>query len=67
MVTKTVYNTKIKEIENRITHHDNGRYITTPEFNKLTAKNFATRLAQANLAYKSHIANFVKKTNLMIN
>ena len=34
-----------------------------PEFNKLTADNFATRLAQAT---KSDITNFVKK-NLMIN
>ena len=28
---------------------------------RLTAENFATRLAQANLANKSYISNFVKK------
>ena len=37
-------------------------YITTPEFNKLTAQHFVSRLAQANLARKNDIANFVKKT-----
>ena len=42
---------------------DHDKYITTPEFNKLTAENFAARLAQANLASKSDIANFVKKTD----
>ena len=37
--------------------------ITTPEFNKLTAENFAARLGQANLASKNDIANFVNKTD----
>ena len=35
--------------------------MTTPEFNKLTAQNFAARLAQANLWSKNNITNFVKK------
>ena len=60
---KTDYNTKINEIENKITDHDHDKHITTPEFNKLTAKTFAARLVQANLASKSDIANFVKKTD----
>ena len=54
------YDTKISEIEKKITDHDHDKYITTPEFDKLTAENFATKLAQANLASKSGIANFVK-------
>ena len=37
--------------------------ITSPEFNKLTAENIATNLAQANLISKSGIANFVKRTD----
>ena len=37
------------------------KYITTPEFNKLTGENFAARVAQASLASKGDIANFVKK------
>ena len=56
---KKDYNTKINEIEKKITDHD--RYITTQEFNKLTAKNFAARLKQVNLASKNDIVSFVKK------
>ena len=37
--------------------------MTTQEFNKLTSKTFISRLKQANLASKSHITNFVKKTD----
>ena len=37
LVKKTDYNTKISEIENKITtDHDHDKYITTQEFNKLT-------------------------------
>ena len=35
-----------------MTDHDRDKYITTPEFNKLTTGNFAARLVQANLASK---------------
>ena len=61
---KTDYNTKINEIGKKITdlEHSN-KYITTPEFNKLTPENFPARLTQANLASKSYIANFVNKTD----
>ena len=34
---KTDYDTKIREIEKKVTDHDHDKYITTPEFNKLTA------------------------------
>ena len=47
----------------KITDHHHNKYITTPEFNKLTAENFAARLKQINLASKSDIDNFVKKTD----
>ena len=43
---KTDYSTKINEIEKKITDHDHDKYITTQEFNKLTADNFDARLAQ---------------------
>ena len=46
-----------------VTIHDNDKYITTTEFNKLTAENSSARLAQANLAKKSDVANFIKKTD----
>ena len=51
LVKKTDYNTKINEMEMKITGHDHDKYITTPEFNKLTEKD-AARLAQENLANK---------------
>ena len=64
LVKKNDYNTRISEIENKITtDHDRDNYITTEEFNKLTSENFTTKLAQANLANKSYIANFVKNTD----
>ena len=50
---KTEYNTKVSEIEKKVTDHDHDKYITTSEFNNLTAKSFAARLAQANLVRKT--------------
>ena len=50
-MAKTVLNTKISEVENKI--HDGSKYITTQEFNKLTAENFAARLKQADLVNKT--------------
>ena len=62
---KTDYNTQISEIENNITaDHDHDEY---NEFNNITAQTFASRSAQANLASKNDIANFVKKYILIIN
>ena len=52
----------MSKIENKINDHDHDKYITAPEFNSLTAKNFTARLAQDNLASKSDIAYFVNKT-----
>ena len=43
LVEKTDSNNKISDIEKTLTNHDHGKYITTPEFNKLTAENFAAR------------------------
>ena len=68
LVKKTDYNTKIWELENKITtDHDHDKYITTQEFNRLTSENVTARLRQANLARKKDIANFVKKLILMKN
>ena len=44
LVRKNDHNTKINEPVKKITDHEHGKYITTPEFNKLTAENFAARL-----------------------
>ena len=42
LVTKIDYNTKILDIEKKITDHSH-EYITTPEFNRLTTENFKAR------------------------
>ena len=54
---KTDYNTKTSETENKKNDHDHTKYITTQEFNKLTAQ------VQANLASKNHFDNFKQKTD----
>ena len=63
LVKKTKHNKEVSEIENKITDHDHDKYINTPEFNRLTVENFPARVAQANLAAKSDIANLVGKTD----
>ena len=45
LVKKTDYDTKIPEIEKKLTDHDHDKYITTPEFNALAASVFNARLA----------------------
>ena len=55
LVTTTVLNTKIWEVEKKILDH--AKNITSPEFNKLTAENFAARLKQANLVTKTGFDN----------
>ena len=49
LVKKTGYDTKITEIEKKLTDHNHDKYNTTPEFNTLAASVFNARLAQANL------------------
>ena len=44
-MTTTVFNTKISEFDNKISNHD--KYITTLEFNKLTAENFTGRFKKS--------------------
>ena len=52
LVKKTNYNTKIPDIEKKVTVHNNDKYISTPEFHKLTTEKFKARLAQADLVTK---------------
>ena len=62
LVKKADYDIKIAEIEKKITDHDHSsRYITTQEFNKLTAENFTAKLKQAYLANKADIADLTKE------
>ena len=53
MVKITNYDTKISELEKKLTDHNHDKYITTPEFNTLIADVFNARLAQANLITKT--------------
>ena len=54
-MTSTILNTKIGEVWNKIPDH--AKYITTQEFNKLTAENFAARLKRADLVNKTDFDN----------
>ena len=45
LVKKTDYNAKISEIENEVNDHNHDKYITTPDFNTMTADVFKARLA----------------------
>ena len=64
LVTATVLNTKISEVVNKILDHT--KYITTLEFNKLTAENFASRLKQADLVNKTDFDNKLTSFNKRI-
>ena len=53
LVKKTDYNTKITEIEQKLTDHNHDKYITNPEFNTMAGSVFNARLAQTNLITKT--------------
>ena len=59
LVKKSDYNTKVTEIENKLNNHEHDKYITTTEFNALTADVFNTRLSQANQVTKTNFDNTV--------
>ena len=59
LLRKQVFNTKITAIEKKLTNHNHDKYITTPEFNTLSADVFNARLAQANLMTKTDFDNTV--------
>ena len=61
LVKKAGYDRKFSETEKEILDHNRCKYITTQDFNKLTADNFAARLSQENLARENDIADFIIK------
>ena len=61
LVTKTVLNTKISEVESKIP--DNSKYITNQEFN---GRKFAATLKQANLVNKTDFDNELRSFNKQI-
>ena len=63
LVKKTDYNTKVTEIENKLTDHNHDKHITTSQFNKLAADFFNARLAQANLITKTDFDDKLSRIN----
>ena len=66
LVKKADYDTKISDIEKKITDHDHNKYITTPEFNTLAARVFNARLAQANLITKTYFDTMLQNLSKRI-
>ena len=64
LVNTTVLNTKINKVENKIS--GKSKYITTQEFNKLAAENFAARLKEADLVNKTDFDNKLTSFNRRI-
>ena len=64
---KTDYSTKITDIEKKLADHNHDRYITTPEFNKLSVEVFDARLARANLATKTNFDDKLRSLNQKVN
>ena len=58
---------KTTEIGKKLTDYNHDIYITTPEFNKLTAKHFSAKLKQANLVTKTDFDDKLKNLNQKIN
>ena len=63
LVTKVKNNTKISEIEGKIKDHNHDKYITTPEFNILSARVFDARIKLANLVTKTDFYTKLKKVS----
>ena len=63
---KTDYDTKVNGIEKKITDQSHDKYITTPEFNKLTEENLAAKLALANLVTETDFDDKLIKLNRKI-
>ena len=54
---------KLPKLKKELHLDHNNKYITSQEFNRLTAKKFTARLKLANLATKVDIVDFVEKAN----
>ena len=53
LVKTANYDTKISELQKKLTDHNHDKYITIQEFNTLAADVFNARLAQSNLVTKT--------------
>ena len=59
LVKKTDYNTKITEIEKKLTDYNHNKCVTTPEFNTLAAGVFNARVKRGPLVTKTDFDNSV--------
>ena len=64
---KTNYNTKISEIEKKVSDPNHNKYITNPEFNNLAAGAFTARIAQGNSVTKTDFETTLRSLNEKIN
>ena len=63
---KQIITQKLEKLKKKITNSNHNKYITTPEFNKLTAETFAAKLRQANLVTKTDFHDNPKNLNKKI-
>ena len=66
LVKKADYDTKVTEIEKKLTDHNNDKYITTTLFNKLATDAVNARVVQANLVKKTDFDNKLSDLNRKI-
>ena len=66
LVKKTDYNTKVTEIEKKLTDHSHDKYITATEFNKSATDAVNARLVQENLVKKTDFDNKLSDLNRKI-
>ena len=57
---------KLLKLKKKLTDRKHNKYITTPEFNKVTAENFAARLTKANLITKTDFNSKLSNLNRKI-
>ena len=50
-----------RKLKDKVPNHD--KYVTAPEFNKLTKENFDERFKQANFTSKNGTDNFIKNAD----
>ena len=60
---RTDYDTKISDIEKKITDHNHDKYITSPESNTLAAEALTARLAQAKVVAKADFDTKLQELN----
>ena len=55
------------KLKKKLTDHNHEKYITTPEFNKLSVQVFDSRLTRANLVPKADFEDRLRSLNQKLN